>query len=577
MKESFLTFDKGLALNAPADALSDGYLRRARGMHALSLGSFRSRFGSSLLSTLNAHSIVYFNDIYHYGVGTALYRGVVSIKTSLSGNRISFSRMPPIAGIADYLFCCEGTIPFKVDSLGNVTAWGFAAPITGTLSGAVVAGGALDVGVYQYQITYYNSTTGHRSNGNAANVSVTTAGANLTVRISNIPNPAAIDAQITHVEIWRSEVDADALFYLTRIAVGIATFDDDGSITLSSEELPTDNLIPYTDFYNCLGPHNASMFWLRNATGVRGYVYYSPIGRAESVQGFIKVCGNDAPLNKLFLFQGQLGAIGEAGIYLISGTNPYIARQFSGCPGTVKPDTVIVIPSVGVMYEASDGVRLFNGSTSEIIAADITSLAFKIKVPGTIDRIFRGEAIGDLTAFSGILAMFARNEYIITDNTQSLAFDLIEKRWRDLGVGFTALFYNDETSELVGTISGDVLNFEDESSLTDNGVAIPLSVETRHISFPDDEARILQHISIDIDCASQQVTAILIHDGVETTIGVLQAPSRETKTIPIGISGRIFGIRFTGSLSARIELHRIDFYFNDIVVVASAASNEPQK
>ena len=573
MKETLALFDKGLSLNAPSSSLTEGYLHRARGMHALCTHSFRTRPGSSLIAAHNAHSITYFNNTYHYGVDTLLYRHLTSIKTGLSGSRLSFSKMPPVAGIVDYLFCSGGGELFKIDSSGNVTAWGFAAPITGTLSAAAVAGGSLVAGVYKYQITYYNEITGHRSNGNGVDISVTTAGANLTARISNIPNPAAIDSQITHVELWRSVIDGDALFYLTRIAISTPTFDDDGSLDVSSEELSTTNLPPDENYFDCLGPHNASMFWLSSNSGERGRIYYSPIGYAESVEGFINVCSNDTPLHKLFRYQGQLGVIGEAGIYIIGGANPYVSREVSGCPGTNKPHTVVIIPDMGMMYEASDGVRLFNGSTSDIIAPDTTSLAFKVKIPGAIDRIFRGEASGDLTAFSGTIAEFARNEYIISDTIQSLAFDVTLRRWRDLGVGFNALFYNKETDEIAGAINNNVLSFEAESQTTDNTTPIPLSFEPRHVSFTDDKKHILQHLTIDINPNGQNVSIILLHNDSTTTLGIVNYTSRNKYTFAVGIEAERFGIRLTGSLTAAVELHRIDFIFND-TTTQKAAEND---
>lgn len=553
MKRILTRFDKGIAFGPPTDEMEDGYLRRARGMHNLSLGSFRSRPGSALLHSLNAHSITYFGDVYHYGVSTALYRAAASIKTGLSGARLSFSMMPPTAGIVDYLFCAGGGDLFKVDSNGNVTDWGFAIPASDP-SAAAAAGGSLDDATWTYQITYYNSTTGHRSNGNGTDVSATTSGANNSVALTSIPDPTGVDAQISHVEIWRSVADGSSLFYLTRIAAGTTSYTDDGSVTLSSTELPTDNTQPDSDATDCLGPHNASMFWLYGDSGTRGRVYYSPVGRAESVAGFINVCSNDTPLQKLFLFQGQLGVIGEGGIYIIGGTNPYIARQVSGCPGTTIPGSVAVDPETGVFYEASDGIRLFNGVTSILVK------------PGSVERAFRGEAIGGLSAFTSVISTFARDEYIVSDTSQTLAYSVTKDRWRDLGLACGALFYNAETSELAATISSTVLDIENESETDDNGTAIAISIEPPHVSFEDDRARILQHLTFDINCASESISVTLIHDGTETSIATLQTASRIRRTIAIGTTGFTFGVRLTGSISAAIELHRIVFHFNDLTI-----------
>lgn len=548
MKETLDIFDKGLAFGPPKDFLQEGYLRRARGMHNLSLGSFKTRPGSSLLHALNAHSIVYFADTYHYGVSTILYRELVSIKTGLSGDRLSFAKMPPTAGVVDYLFCAGGGDLFKVDSDGNVTAWGFAVP--SDPSAAAVAGGALADGTYSYRVTYKNSTTGTRSNANTGDVTVVVAAPNSTARIT-LPGVSA-DSQVDQIEIWRSVPGGETHFYLDAVADATASYDDDGSTDLSSVELPTDNTPPDDDAIDCLGPHNASMFWLYSDAGTKGHVYYSPVGRAEAVQGYIVVCSNDVPLKKLFRMQSQLGVIGEGGIYIIGGENPYTPRQISGCPGTTIGGSVVVVPDIGMFYEASDGIRLFDGARSVLVN------------PGSVERIFRGESLGDLSSFTSVIGTFARDEYIISDTSQTIAYSITGKRWRDLGVGLNAVFYNEETAELAATISSEVLNFEDEDETDDNGTDISLSFEPRHVSF--EQERTLQHITFDTNCASQQMTATLIHDGTETSIGTLQNTSRVRRTIPIGIAGFVFGVRLTGSISAQVEIFRIVLHFNDLDV-----------
>ncbi len=541
-------FDGGLALSPPKDQIAPGFTRRNRGLHALAIGSFRSRAGSTQILSTNAHSLYYFGDIYFYGVGTILLRAGASIKTGLSGNRLAFSRMYPTAGIADYLFCAGGGDLFKVDSAGNVTDWGFAAPASDP-SAAAAAGGALADATWSYQITYYNNNTGTRSNGNGTSVSATTAGANNSVALTNIPDPTGIDSQITHVEIWRSVADGDALFYLTHITAGTTSYTDDGSITLSSTALPTDNLQPYAYLDDCLGPHNGSMFWItRTHATERGRVYYSPIGRTEAIQGYINVSTDDAPLQKLFELQGQLGVIGEAGIYLIGGGNPYVYRKVPGCPGTNSPHTVAVVPKLGMIYEAPDGVRVFNGSTSEVLT------------PGTIERLFQGDDVGDLTTFTGTVAAACRDSYLITDGSQTLAFDVSRSRWRDLGVGLNAIFYNVETDEIAATLDSVVVALEDESALDDDGSAILMSLEPPHVSFMQE--RVLQHITMKIDTSDQGITITLIHDGTETTIGVVSTGSMAYSEIPIGITGYQFGVRLTGSLTDAVEVKELEMLFD---------------
>ena len=547
MKQSL--FDKGLALGPPADKLAEGFLVRARGMHARSQSSFKTRDGSALLHALAAHSIACFADTYHYGATTIFYRETTSKKTGLSGNRLSFSRMGPTAGVTDWLYVAGGGALFKIDSSGNVQDWGITPPATDP-DAAVGAAGAL-TGTYQYKFTYYNSTLGTRSNANTTAASVSPSSQRVDLGgVTAIPTSA--QTGVDKVEIWRTTAGGSTFFKLTEINNGTSTYEDnDADTALSATELPTDNLVPYAYLDDCLGPHNASMFWItRTQSGQRGRVFYSPIGRAEGLKGFIEVCEDDAPLQRLFRFQGQLGVIGEAGIYLIGGGLPYVAREISGCPGTTSPHTVAVVPAYGVMYEASDGVRLFDGSTSALV------------LPGTVERIFNGESVGDLSSFTGVVADYCRNEYIISDTEQTLAFDASRKRWRDLGIGMDAIFYDKEGNVIAASIGSEVLDFEKNGETDDKGTGIELSFEPPHTTFEDERDRILQHITIEIDTGGQQVTATLLHEGNTTTLGVLNTSTRTYKTIAVGITGREFGLRLTGTLTAQVKIYSIDYTFD---------------
>ncbi len=735
------TFDKGLYLGPPQDTLVEGFLRRARGLHTLSEKSARSRDGSGLLAALDAHSITYFNDYWYYGVLTSLYRGLSAVKTGLSGDRLSFVSMPPVAGITDYLFVAGGGDLFKVSRANAVTDWGFAAPLTGltaaastpgytsivtaghkwTLSPASIdatftsirnatyrwiasgsgtneyycelsAGGnpslvppaavrenggimvegtlgslaagewaygdndtlgfstiyvrlsdgtdpdtkAVDYvdytlddittaeyycttsaggdpsiaqptnvrenavsmetgslgelnagewaygdndalgfntvyvrlsdstdpdthavgyvgyttsailpadGVYQYKVTYRNSVTGHRSNAYATAASATVD--HQRVQISTIPNGAAVDAQIDQAEIWRTVADGSVFFLLKQLAAGVATYLDDGSDSILSLELPTDNLLPYAYFDECIY-HNASAFWItRSEAGQRGRVFYSPIGRCESVQGYIDVCGDDTPLQRLVAWKENLGVVSTAGVYKIVGSNPYTARKVEGVPGTTKPWTV-VSTVLGVLYEADDGVRLFDGDRSQLVT------------PAQIQRIFRGEAVENLTAFSGLVAAEFRGEYIISDGTQSLAFDPAKSRWRDLGVGCTALHFANDVKIAAATIGGNVLEFEREGALTDAGTAISYEIEPMHLRLHDEREALLLHVNIDINTNGQQITATLILDSVELDLGPVNTAARELVTLNVGRFARIVGLRLTGSLTNRVELFSVE-------------------
>jgi hypothetical protein len=127
----FRNFAGGLWLPGPREELPEGTVRRGRGLHKTQTSSARSRSGSTLLFPLDAHSLSRFVISRFQGVGTDFYRDGALIRSSLSGNRLTFLRMPPTVGKDDYLYVAGGSNPgFKVDSAGAVTNWGIAAPLS---------------------------------------------------------------------------------------------------------------------------------------------------------------------------------------------------------------------------------------------------------------------------------------------------------------------------------------------------------------------------------------------------------------------------------------------------------------
>jgi hypothetical protein len=314
---------------------------------------------------------------------------------------------------------------------------------------------------------------------------VNLAGGSTSIDLSNIPESS--DPQVTHVEIWRTEGGGSTYYLAARLENGTATYTDDtADDDLDSDELPIDNIKPYAWFDDCFGPYNASMFWIsRTQEGERGRLYYSPIGRAEALDGYIEVCSDDLGLQKGVIWQGTMFVVGEAGWYEVGGTNPYFKRPVEGVPGTTKPHTVVVTPW-GIMYEAEDGIRIFNGSTSTLATT-----------PSDIQRLFRGKTGGSLTAFSGVVASYGRGEYFISDETQLLAYN--GKKWRDVG-DFSAKsihFAKDADIIGVGTNADGIYDFEKEGYTEDNSNNIERDIETDAVRVSSDGSATILHVHVD--------------------------------------------------------------------------------
>lgn len=450
-------------------------------------------------------------------------------------------------------------ITIKANNRGEVKI--YLAQVTVFRSGGLI-------GLYKYLMTYRNSVTGSRSNANSIAITELKRDQKSTL-LSSLP--VSPDAQVDKIEIWRSVGDG------TRFFRSLVVNDTIGSVTehvgdypgiasplvtasLENLELPTDNEKPFSTFKDTAGPHNAAAWWLNSASGTRGRVYFSPIGRPESVKGFINVSTDDDPTQRLVILGSSLFVLTEARLFQILGTDPYTSREVFGVPGTSNPGTVVETP-IGIIYEARDGVTVFDGSRSSLIAFD------------SVGILFRGETAEGIPAFSGTVVAYGKGIYYISNGTTTLALDIRARTWRNLGVGADALFYEDDTGELIISFDGKVLIFEAEGVFTDDGATIPFELEPPSIITDVDHEGIFRFLFIEANTAGISITPTIIIDGVETTLPTFSTTSRTTTEFTIGKPGRVIGVRLEGSLNAQIEIFNIEV---DIYVPSLAeASGRP--
>jgi len=383
----------------------------------------------------------------------------------------------------------------------------------------------------------------------ANSATIDLAGGSTSVDLTNIP--ASEDAQVSHVEIWRTAGGGSSYLYLTALASGTTTYTDNTSDDeLLSTELPTDNAKPYTWFDDCFGPYNASMFWItRTQAGERGRVYYSPVGRAEAMDGFIEVATDDLPLQKGVMWKDTPFVFGEAGVYQIAGTNPYFSRRMGGVPGTTKPHTVIETP-IGIMYEAQDAVRVFNGSSSAKASKE------------NIQLLFRGQSAGALSSFDGVVACYGRGEYLISDETQLIACDVGRGTWRDIGdLAAKSLHYAEDADIIgAGTNADGIYDLEKEGETDDNSNDINIDLETNHIRIGDDKGGLVKQILVDHqsgDASGETLTVYLEHDGSETNLGTISQFNRGVDVLHVNRMCNEFGIRITGAVDDWVKIYRV--------------------
>jgi hypothetical protein len=288
------------------------------------------------------------------------------------------------------------------------------------------------------------------------------------------------------------------------------------------------------------------MWWCRDSiTGTKGRVYYSPEGRPEAVQGFVNASTDDNPTKKLIIWNEQLYCFTENKLYRCFGTTePFEFKEVFGAPGTKWPHTVVGTP-FGIVYRSDDGIRLFNGSSSSLIDID------------AIYPIFRGENAENLNSFAGVVATFARNEYIISDGSQTLAHDLAHeaKSWRDLGLGCNSLYYEDDSGEIIASFSSKVCILEDEGVTSgDDSVGVAFAVEFPSVRTNSGQYAVVQMIHIEMDANAQSITPTLLIDGTEVTLPTLVPSTKEKIELPINRPAKLIGLRLTGTLTDRVEI-----------------------
>ncbi len=541
----FRKFDRGLWLMGPRERIPRDALRRARGVHPVKTESVRSRPGSTVLHPLNAHSLFRFAGSRYQGSGTEFFKDGASVKSGLNGSRLEAIRMSPIAGGLDHLLVAGGGAPFKVSQTAVVTNWGIATPPDG-MTATDIGAGVLS-GVYKYQITFRNSVTNHRSNPNP-NAVVTANLSSRQIRLDSIP--ISPDLQVDQREIWRTVSDGTILFLLATISDNITTTftDNNADSVLQSTQLPLDNSSPDATFDDTAGPHVGRAWWTRNsATGARGRVYFSPAGRPESVSGFIAPTNDDDPMQKLVIWGGGLWGFSQERFFRILGaTEPFTSIEIGGVPGTQQPHTVKPTP-IGILYQASDGIRVFDGARSRTVGFD------------SMSALFRGENRENLNAFVGIIAEFARDEYVISDTSQSLALNTVSNTWRDLGLALTAIFFEEDTGKLAASFGGSVFLLEEEGVKDDAGTPVAFEIETPSELLSELQRVTLRRVAIDINTNGEQITPSLILDNSVVALDNIITLSRSTVERPLGKSGRVYGLRLVGSLSDQVEFFGADF------------------
>ena len=128
-----------------------------------------------------------------------------------------------------------------------------------------------------------------------------------------------------------------------------------------SNNLLYDNQQPILAYGDVSDLYQGGVFWTRDSTlGRQGWGYASPPGRPESVGTSFVISANDAPMQRIVIWDELPWGISTQGVYIIQGSYPAFSPTIlKGGLGTSWPYTVVVAQN-GVYYRGPDGIRMFD-------------------------------------------------------------------------------------------------------------------------------------------------------------------------------------------------------------------------
>jgi hypothetical protein len=445
-------------------------------------------------------------------------------------------------------------LPPDIEPWTQLTGWEITmrtnrnGPAIGYFDNGSMFGGTGMQGTYKYHVTFLNENTGTRGNPNptAYEIPYNNRTGN---RLTSIPLP--VDDQVTHREIWRTVGNGSVHFRVAKIPVSDPnTWDDhiadvqdmhdlEDTEAMESLELPYDNIKPHHTVEDCAGPHVGRVWWTGDTERQqRGRVYYSGLSRLEAMVGFVEVSSDSDPMQKVVVHDGSLYCCSRSHWWeILNVEEPFIARKVFGAPGTLYPHSVLSTP-MGIIYLADDGIRVLQGAESSLLYFE------------AIGTLFRGEPAIGLSAFptpgGRIKAVYWRDEYIITDNSKTLACNLRTGAWRDIGVSLGAMFGELDTGLLTVGRLGIVYDWEHPQIVTDDGGPIPFQVEIPStIADAGQEQTVAQRLYLDINTNGQVLYATTYgHDQrIAFGDGAIAFSTTQRETVEIALAA-IVGVAY---------------------------------
>lgn len=566
MRLTITDFTRGLWLVGGKETAVKGWMRRLRGAHELRTPSLRSRNGSLELATTNAIVAIApeLSGFYYYATNTnseadvTLYQSGTSIYSGVGDGRLTrqFLVNTNQSGTDDWLYFMTQSGGAKKVKSGTTTVyrWGIAAPAAApTLADG--GAGAMAAGTYKYFVVFVNGNTGARSNPNANAASITQA-VNRQVSLTNIPTSS--DTQVTQREIYRTVANGARYFRAAVINNNTATTLTDNTVdaNLSSIEVQFDNLDP-NDFgiSTAWKTNDRRIWWTSQLYPYYGNAFYSPPGRPESVRGFIVVGGlQNESLVAGFTWGGANWVFSTQRLYRIFGEDePFVSLPIDGVPGLTL-ETALAVTPYGVAFISYNGVYIFDGARAQLLGFDELSPIFSGEVVENIE-----DTLGFALSLTTSSLCYANEQLFLfsyTGDAPCLVYNFRTQSWRDLGLNVLAMTKNSTTRSIFASFNDNLYELEKQGELEDGTTPITIEWEVACGLSAVAHYGTVQRVYLDVKTSSETLIVELVVDEAVISLGTTITSTRQLVEFPVpsGWQARVFSVRLTGSVSARVEL-----------------------
>ena len=404
----------------------------------------------------------------------------------------------------------------------------------------------------------FDSVIAARGNGSAFSSSLTVGNQVVTVTVTNpLVAGADLDTQVTHVEVYRTvgdDTDTNAAsLYEGDVPAGITSFSSFRADAALEEILELDNHRPPA--FTAVMEHQQRIFGL-----FEDKLYFSKADFPESFppQNFLPIStAGDAPV-QIRQYDGIPYVWTSGRVFQILGADEttYYARPLQ-CPTGLGARKSVERGERGIYFLGRDGNlwRLQGANAINISDANHYALFHGVTqngiAPLNTAQAAQATCVG---AWHNLRFYFA---YPSGSATRPDAMLIIDERtetwWRD-SRALRCLYYDRLNKQLVGSSGTTGQVFDLDSGTTDNGTAIPITVQTR-----DEDEQALEHdkevVQCTVDAHTSGVTltveAVLSYANAGTTLGTMTSTTRSQSTLGTAVGtalrGRAIGYRLTAS------------------------------